>query len=73
MTGMIDPAEQDLPPIRFKPGKLMYSKQEELIKKQMQADLEILKQFILGFTARDVDKEWKAFQRIRTALLGENV
>lgn len=73
MTNMIDPAEQDLPPIKFKPGKLMYSKQEELIKKQTQADLEILKQFILGFTARNVDKEWEAFKNIRTALLGENI
>lgn len=40
---------------------------------QIKSDLQILKDFILGFTARDVDKEWKAFQRIRTALLGEYV
>lgn len=28
-------------------------------------DMEILKQFILGFTARDTDKEWQAFRRLR--------
>ena len=38
---------------------------------QIKSDLQILKDFILGFTARDVDKEWKAYQRLRTALLGE--
>ena len=40
---------------------------------QVKSDLQILKDFILGFTARDVDKEWEAFKNIRTALLGENV
>mgnify|MGYP003393851258 CR=1 FL=1 len=45
--------------------------QEERATAQIKSDLQILKDFILGFTARNTDKEWKAFQRIRTALLGE--
>ena len=41
------------------------------ISKQIKNDLQILKDFILGFTARNVDKEWEAFKNIRTALCGE--
>lgn len=45
--------------------------QEKRATEQIKGDLQILKDFILGFTARNVDKEWKAFQNLRTALLGE--
>ena len=45
--------------------------QSERATEQIKSDLQILKDFILSFTARDVDKEWKAFRRIRTELLGD--
>lgn len=34
----------------------------------LMSDMQILKDFILGFTSRDTDKEWQAFRRIRTGM-----
>ena len=36
--------------------------------KDLKDDMQILKDFILGFTSRDTDKEWQAFRRIRTCI-----
>jgi hypothetical protein len=36
--------------------------------KDLKNDMQILKDFILGFINRDTDKEWQAFRRIRTQI-----
>jgi len=37
-------------------------------KENLLTDLQILKDFILGFTSRDTDKEWQAFRRVTTQI-----